>query len=409
MANNEHTSNTVKKPMNRRKTFLLSMGILLAGALVTALVFLTEPKAKRGGATKQTAMLVDVVVSEKGNYSPTVKTSGTVQPAQDIVLSARVSGEIRSLSSSFVPGSFVMKGEELLQIDPADYINTLQLRQSELEQAIADYTLELGRQSVAKQDYELIGDTAMAENRALVLREPQLRASRAQVDAARASIAQARLNLKRTTIKAPFDAQIINRNANVGTQVALGTNLGRLVGVNEYWVIATVPLAKLRWLSFSENKEEASAVKVRSRTAWKPGEYRTGYLTQLIGALEEQTRLARVLITIPDPLARKPENQSLPPLIIDAFLEVEIEASEIQDVVRLNRDLIRKNETVWVMQDSMLFIKEVSIQFRDAVYAYIDSGLLEGEKVVTTNLSTVVDSARLRTANPAYSEESGEK
>jgi len=36
---------------------------------------------------------------------------------------------------------------------------------------------------------------------------------------------------------APFDAQILNRSVNVGSQVAPGDELGRLVGVEEYWII----------------------------------------------------------------------------------------------------------------------------------------------------------------------------
>jgi hypothetical protein len=38
----------------------------------------------------------------------------------------------------------------------------------------------------------------------------------------------------------------------------------------------------------------------------------------------------------------------------------------------------------------------VSIVFRDAQYAYIESGLKDGARVVTTNLSTVSDGAPLR-------------
>lgn len=399
MTENQHSSTSDKNGMSKKKALFISLSILLAAALATLVIFLTEPEAKRAGATKETAMLVDIVTAQSGTFSPTVKATGTVQAAQDIVLSPRVSGEIISRSEAFIPGSYVKKGKMLLQIDPSDYKNSLQLRQSELEQAMADYNIELGRQSVAKQDYEFIGDTLSAENQALVLRKPQLRASKSRVDAARASVAQAQLNLDRTTIKAPFDAQIITRNANVGTQVAPGEPLGRLVGIDEYWVVTTIPLSKVRWLTFSEDINKASKVKVHSRAAWSPDEYRTGYLTRLIGALEEQTRLARVLVTIPDPLSHKTKNKNLPQLLIGSFMEVEIEAREIEDVVRLNRDFIRKNKKVWVMEDSMLFIRDVNILFQDAVHAYIDSGLSEGEKIVTTNLSTVVDSARLRTGS----------
>lgn len=117
---------------------------------------------------------------------------------------------------------------------------------------------------------------------------------------------------------------------------------------------------------------------------------------KLIGALEEQTRLARVLVAVPDPHALQGGNSDLPALMIGSFVETEIKAEELDNVIRLNRDYIRQNDTVWVMEDEKLRIREVDIVVRDARYAYIRSGLDEHDKVVTTNLSTVSDGAPLR-------------
>ena len=380
--------------MNWKKTLLICLAILLIAVAATYLIFSTEPTAQRQGATKQTAMLVDVIKSKRGNYQPTIVVTGTVQPAEDIMLSPRISGEIVQRASSFVPGGYVKKGEMLLQIDPSDYKNTLALRKSDLSQARADLKLEQGRQDVARTDYQLINDTLPANNQALVLRQPQLDAAQARVDAAEAAIQQAELQLERTTIRAPFDAHILSRNANLGSQVAPGTNLGRLVGLDEYWVMLTVPQSQLRWLTLPSGNDKGSEVKIYNRNAWPEGAYRTGYLYRLMGALEGQTRLARVLVRVPDPLAY--QNDALPPLMIGAFVEANIKAAELKDVVRLKRDYVRDDEKVWVMQDSILRIQEVDIVFRDAKYAYIKGGLSGQEQIVTTNLSTVVDGAKLR-------------
>lgn len=67
-------------------------------------IFRTEPKAKIGGATKETAMLVEVVEVERGNYRPEIVTTGSVVPSKDIILSPRVSGEVMEISSNFTPG-----------------------------------------------------------------------------------------------------------------------------------------------------------------------------------------------------------------------------------------------------------------------------------------------------------------
>ncbi|MEX1123547.1 MAG: efflux RND transporter periplasmic adaptor subunit [Balneolales bacterium] len=383
--------------MNWKKTLLFCLIILLAGAAATVLIFSTEPTASRSGATRDTAMLVDVTQARRGSFHPMVEAVGTVQPSQDINLSPRVGGEIQQLSPDFTPGGYVQQGEMLLQIDPADYRNLLQQRRSELRQAESDLTIEMGRQNVARQDYELLDDSLMNENRSLVLREPQLNAARAIVESAEAAAQQAELDLDRTTIRAPFNAYIISRNANVGSQVAAGDDLGRLVGLENYWVVATVSQSNLRWITIpSGNEGNGSDVRIRNRTAWGEDEYRQGYVYKLVGALEDQTRMARILVNVPDPHGYQTGNTELPPLMIGSFVETIIQGEELTDVVRLNRDYIRQNDKVWVMEDDVLRIRDANIIFQDAQYAYITNGLNDGDQVVTSNLTTVVDGSPLR-------------
>jgi hypothetical protein len=183
----------------------------------------------------------------------------------------------------------------------------------------------------------------------------------------------------------------------VGAQLAPGAEIGRLVGMDEYWVVANVPMGKVNWLTFSDKDSGVgSAVKIYSNN-WSRDQYREGKLFRLVGALDAQTRLARVLISVPDPLVRKASMDSLPPLMIGAFVECHIQAREIRDVVRLNRDHLRQGGTVWVMEDDKLRIRNVDITFQDADYAYISKGLSDNDQVIVTDLSTVVEGSDLRT------------
>jgi len=382
--------------MSKRKTLLICLIILVVAGGVTAFIFLTEPTATQAGATKETAMLVRVVEVQRGTFQPEIVGTGVVQPSEDITLSPLVNGEIIRRTEAFNPGGFVKKGEVLLQIDPSDYRNTLQLRKSDLLQAEADLAIEQGRQDVARQDYELVDDIVDIESSGLVLREPQLNSVKARVEAAKAAVSQAQLNLRRTTIRAPFDAHILSRNANLGSQVSPGDNLGRLVGMDECWVVVTLPLSKLPYISLPSSGKRGSEVQIRDPKAWEADEYRTGYVYQLIGALEDQTRLARMLVSVPDPLGYR--NDTLPALMINSFVETSIMADSLTNIVRLNRDYIRENQTVWVMEEGELSIREVAVKFMDAKYAYITDGLRNEDQIVTTNLSTVVEGSPLRTS-----------
>jgi len=385
--------------MKKKKIILISGGILLTGILATLRIFMTEPTAKREGASRETAMLVDVTPVTRGDFEPVIAATGNVQPVEDVMLSPLVGGQVIRRSPVFTPGGFVEKGEVLLQIDPADYRNTLELRKSELLQAQTDLNMEMGRQSVAEQDLALVGgDSLSAEERALVLRKPQLDAVRARVKAAQAAVNQARLNLERTTIRAPFEAHILRQNVTTGSQVSPGDDLGRLVGTGYYWVELTVPVNKLQWLTFPDAQHEKGAtVRIMNRSAWKGGDYREGELYRQVGALDQQTRLARVLVRVQDPLAHEAGHTPLPKLMIGAFVDAEIQARKIEDVIRLNRDFLHTNQTVWVMQDGKLDIREVEVILSDAEHTYIREGLEHNEQVVTTNLSTVIDGIGLRT------------
>lgn len=373
-----------QKQAGWQKTAIICGTLLLLSAITAFIIFNTVPVAQREGAVKQTAMLVDVGEVEAGTFRPVIKTMGTVVPSMDIMLSPLVGGEVIELGEGFTPGGFVQQGDTLLKIDPVDYQNSLM-------RAEADWKIELGQRNVAEKEYEFFEGDISEDMRALVLREPQL-------NAARATFEQAKLELERTQITAPFDAHIISRHVNLGSQVSPGDNLARLVGFKTYWIEATVPISQLRWLEFSnEEDHKGAAVKIRNRTAWPKDVYRTGTLDRVIGALEDRTRLVRVLVTVDDPLSlNETSSEDLPELMIGSFVETAIEAKELKDVIRIRRDYLRSNDTVWVMKDKKLKIQNVDIFLRDEDYAYIRSGMDKDDKVVLTNLSTVVDGAPLR-------------
>ncbi len=369
--------------------------LLVLGAATAGIVVInnTEPTAEQGGATRKSAALVETIAVERSRHRPRLVVLGTVEPAQEVILSPRVGGQVIELSPKFVPGGTVTKGEPLLRIDPADFDIALAMRQSELLQTEASLEIERGRQILAEKELALLGETIDQANRDLVLRTPQIESIRAEVKAAKAAVDQAKLDLQRTRVTAPFDAHILRRSVNVGSQVAPGDELAQLVGIDEYWIIASVPVRSLRWVQFPEADGQGSPVTLRNPGTWPAGAEREAQVTRMIGTLDEQTRLARVLITVPDPLAR---NTDGPALILDTLIETHIEGRPIDEVVRLDRDYVRERDTVWVLKDGKLDIREAEIVFRDADHAYIRAGLDDGDEVVTTTLATVAEGIGLR-------------
>lgn len=373
-------------------TAILVVLILGGAAGLSYWIKSSEPTAQREAATRKSAALVETITIERGTHRPLVSVLGSVQPARDVVLSPRVSGEIIGVEEVFTPGGIVKAGDPLLKIDPVDYRQSLVMLESELKQVQTELAIEEGQQRVAQMEFDLLGENIDPANRSLVLREPQIEALRARMEAAQAAVDRARLDLDRTGIAAPFDAQILERFVDLGSQVSPGDALARLVGTDEYWVVATIPLAALQWVEFGQGNGHGAMATIRHRTVWPEGASRTGRVQRLIGEVDQSTRLARAIVSVPDPLGQSGE----PRLILGTVVQVDIEAKPIENVVRLDRAYLRQNDTVWVMENDLLRIREVDVVFSDSTHAYITTGLESGEKVVTTSLATVVDGLAIR-------------
>lgn len=398
----ETESNTFEGEKSQVKTMSRSasaLSVLVLALLVGASVFLiygSEPKAERESAVRQAAMLVDVIPVERKTYTPLIAGLGTVTAAQDIELSPRVSGRVESVSDMFIPGGFAKEGDTLLTLDRADYEHSLLQQESALKQAESEWDLELGRQDVAERDYEVLGKEFKDQNPSLALRKPQLESARAALMSAQAARDQAKLDLDRTVIKAPFNAQILLRSANVGSEVNPGASVARLVGVDEYHVIVTVPLSKLKNIALPGPGEPGEPAEIRSRTVWPEGVVRDGTVRSIIGAIDNETRLARILVSVKDPLAHN-EAAGKPALIIGSIVQTHLRGHTLNNVVRLDRKHVHQGDTVRVMKDDVLDIRKVTVAFRDADYAYVSDGLEAGDLVITSTITNTSNGTPLRT------------
>jgi RND family efflux transporter MFP subunit len=428
-----------------RAVRLLIVLAILGGGATAAWYWLThKPKARREPPAPQ-ARLVQVTPVRPGRETVVVRAMGEVVPARSVALAPRVGGEIVEISPEFVPGGRFAEGKTIARIDPKDYELALERakaeaarlaalaqqaeaaaaqRETEVTQARSQLDIEMGRQSVAKREYELLGETVNGRDEALVLRRPQLEAARAALEAARAAarsaqaaaesaraatataetaVRMAELDLTRTRLRAPFNAIVQRREVNLGSQVAVGSPLATLVGTDAYWVCVSVPVDQLPWLRVPRGTgETGSPVRIYNETAWGPEAYRTGQVLRLESALEPQGRMARLLVRVPDPLGTAAGNGDTPPLLIGSYVRVEIEGTALEDVIALDRDHLRDGNRVWVMNGAgELEIRPVEISHRGRERVLIVGGLEAGEKVVTTDLTAPAPGMPLRTETAA--------
>jgi RND family efflux transporter MFP subunit len=297
------------------------------------------------------------------------------------------------VSPRFVPGGRFEAGEQILLIERKDYELAVRQRRSELIRAESDLKLEMGRQSVAKRECELLGREVKDEDKELLLRGPQLAAAREKVAAAAASLDKAELDLARTSVLSPFNALVVSRSVDLGSQVSPGTPLAALVGTDKYWVQVSVPLDELKRIDIPAfNGSKGAGARIYHEAAWGPRIRREGTVQRLRANLETKGRMARLLLSVKDPLKR-------PALLLDSYVRVEIQGRDLENAVRVPRAALREGNSVWIMKkDRTLDIRTVSIAWSDTGHVYVAEGLNEGDLLVTSHLGTPVAGMALRTA-----------
>lgn len=360
--------------------------LLLAGIIGVALVWTapqTEPEDK-----VRSARIVQVARVEPATERITVSAQGPVIPAREVTIIPQVSGRVVHHHEALVPGGFIRAGEELLRIDPADYQLALIEQEAAAEQAIFELEVERGRQVVASREWSLLEEN-LGEgevNRALVLREPHLRRTEAMIRMATNEIARAKLDLSRTSIKAPFNAIVVAENIETGQVVDSGTAVCTIAGTDEFWVQATLPVDKLRWIQLpAPGREGASATVLLDTGDGRPIQWK-GTVMRLLSDLEPTGRMARVLVRVEDPLGLKEPGPKVP-LLLGSFVQVKIDAGALDDVLAIPRSALREGKQIWVVDaDNQLQIREAEILWARDDTVLIPNVVQPGEQLIRSEL-----------------------
>ena len=371
--------------------------IILIGAGIAAASYLTKtgPKSTRRTPVKL-APLVQVQPLERGTYSVVVKAMGTVVPARSVELKSRVTGEVVDTHREFTEGGLVKAGTTVVRIDPEDYKLALIQKEKAVADARYNLKLELGKQEVARKEWDLLGLAGDAKEREveLALRKPHLEKARADLTAAEAEVSKARLDLSRTEIKAPFNAMVMSKDVDLGSQVTTATIIGELAGTDAYWVMATLPVERLNWIRIPVKEgDSASAATI----AYAANHQVEGRVVRLMGDLSSEGRLARVLIEVRDPLRLERGPDGDPPLLLGEYVNVHIEGRELSNVFKIPRSALRDNAFVWTVgQDSALRIKEIEPVWKDEDLVLLQDGVSPDERLVVSGLAAPVEGMPVR-------------
>jgi RND family efflux transporter MFP subunit len=150
-------------------------------------------------------------------------------------LSAEVSATVKDVA--FDVGQVAPKGAVLIRLETRDYELALAKAQASLDSSRA--RARLAEQQLARSRELARQNFYSAE--ALTQKETEFAVQQAQVKLDEAQLAQARRNLEKCTLRAPFQAIVRSRQAQVGELAAPGTPLMTLSDAAHIEIAAQVP------------------------------------------------------------------------------------------------------------------------------------------------------------------------
>jgi len=379
---------------------LLPLVVLGGTAWIVRTLYLTRPNVVRENVPAP-APIVAVLDLAPRDHQITIEAYGTVVPARRVMLQTQVGGRVIKHHPSLAPGGVLAQDVEVIRIDPTDY--ELRITQAEvaLSSAKASYELEQGQQVVAAKEWALLKDEIEApeEMEDFALRRPQQRRAQADVEAAENRVAVARLDLERTVVHAPFNALILDESVELGQLISPQDEVAELVATDQFWVRVAVPYDVLSRIRFPRGPDQpGSAAEVFVEANSGQPRAREARVLRLLGDLSERGRMARILVSIDDPLCLSndhPPNDM--PILLNSYVRVVIDAGMIEKAVEIPRIALRENAKVWVRDaEGLLRIQDVDIRWRQPDSVLVADQFGPNEQLIASRLAVVVPGMRVR-------------
>lgn len=387
--------------MSKNKTFfkIVVPIIIIVLGIVIMKTMISRRQAPAREIKTDPGILVEVLKVSRQEFSITVKGTGTVEASREVSIIPQVSGKVVSISPALVVGGFFREGETLFEIEDIDY--RLSLQQAESSQSKAEYELATmeSQAQIARAEWESMNNDNNDPPNPLVLYGPQLKSAQAGLAAASAQVEQARIDLERTKVKAPFSARVRSESIDTGQLVRSGNIIGMLAGTETAEISVPLPLDELFWLDIPRHGEKQNGADAsvhlnlgRKKYTWY------GHVVRSTGEVDPKSRMMNLIVEVQDPYGLK-ENKgpSYHALAAGSFVDVLIQGKTIKGVFIIPGTALRDNSTVWIMDnENKLNIKKVTTIRMERDRVVISEGLVDGEMIVLTNISGAADGMKLR-------------
>jgi RND family efflux transporter MFP subunit len=404
-------------PLKYKKILVPVITIIVTIALMMV-IFNNPPSSQRAKPSKAPQMTVATTTLEPQNYQVVIQSFGTVKPRTQSVLFAQVSGQINKVSQQFRAGGFFEQGDILIQLDDRDHRAEVKIAQASLMTAKQNLQEEDARVKQAKADWRRLGN-GKAPN-ALVLRQPQFEAAKAQVLSAEAQLDKMKLSLDRTKIIAPYAGRILKKNVDIGQVISSNTQLADIFAVDYVEIRLPIknkdlPLMKLpeeyrnahelfeaNINNGDKNTSSSSLISnvvissdLMGAQVWQ------GKIVRTESAIDEMSQQLYVVAQIIRPYDGA-YNQGAQ-IKMGQYVTAKITGREVESALVIPSSTIYQGSYVYIVQDGLLMRKEIQIGWQNGTESIITHGLTTGDELVLTSLGQVSSGTPVAIAGQAPS------
>ncbi len=298
--------------------------------------------------------------------------SGSLQPELQAELRAEVSGVVLEVLRD--NGDLVEKGDLLVRIDPTAIRGQL-LSAQEAERAAGVAYEQAQRQYTRMQ--AMVGKGLVAVE-AVETAEGRRNQTQSDLASARARVVDARQQLEKTEVRAPFAGIVGARSVSAGDTAQLGMALLSVLDVSSMRFVGMIASDQVGRIT--------PGAAVRFRVNGYAGQTFEGRVQRLNPLANEATRQVQVLISLPEQGA---------PTVAGLYAEGRIEAASRPAILLPESALVRDGDAafVWTFEDGKTLRTAVQLGERDARLGRFEvtEGLAVGDQVLKHPLGALKD------------------
>jgi membrane fusion protein, multidrug efflux system len=376
------------QPRSRRGAVITTIIVLLA---ISGIVWWTKQNPApdqqgRGGAGRNAPpmSIVDETI-KKGDINITLNALGTVTSLATVTIRSQISGYLQKID--FTEGKEVKKGDLLAEIDPRPYEATLAQAQGQLARDEA----QLKGAQVDLTRYQGLAAQNAVPHQTLDTQVALVGQYQGTVEADRASVQSAQVNLNYTKIVSPVDGRVGIRLVDQGNYVTAGDTNGLVVVTQlaPISVLFTVPEDNLQ--AIAKRLQAGAVLPATALDRSGANKLADGTLATFDSQIDQTTGTIKLRALFPN------EQRTLYP---NQFVNIRLLLDTHKDVTTMSTAGIQRGVPgtfVYLINadSSTVSVRPVQLGVTDGDRVEVISGISPGDRVVIDGADKLRDGAKI--------------